>query len=323
MLEALKGLPASSDPNLLVGFDTRDDAAVYRVSDEIAVISTVDFITPPVDDPTWFGRIAAANSLSDIYAMGGQPVTALNLIMFPSKKLSMDILKGILQGGSEKVAEAGASLAGGHSVEDDEPKYGLAVTGIVSPKGVLTNAGAKSGDLLILTKPLGTGVLFNACRSGKLPLRDLEPILSQVAALNRTAMEIALKFEVHSITDITGFGILGHALEMATASSVRIEIEFSALPSYPNAVDMYRKGETTGSNTANSKFVEDSLHICARLSEEQHQWLFDPQTSGGLLLSVPAPLAETIVNQLRGAGVSSACVIGKVESSSHPEIRLV
>jgi len=141
--------------------------------------------------------------------------------------------------------------------------------------------------------------------------------------LNRTAMEIALKFEVHSITDITGFGILGHALEMATASSVRIEIEFSALPSYPNAVDMYRKGETTGSNTANSKFVEDSLHICARLSEEQHQWLFDPQTSGGLLLSVPAPLAETIVNQLRGAGVSSACVIGKVESSSHPEIRLV
>ena len=316
-------MPASSDPNLLVGFDTRDDAAVYRVSDEIAVISTVDFITPPVDDPTWFGRIAAANSLSDIYAMGGQPVTALNLIMFPSKKLSMDILKGILQGGSEKVAEAGASLAGGHSVEDDEPKYGLAVTGIVSPKGVLTNAGAKSGDLLILTKPLGTGVLFNACRSGKLPLRDLEPILSQVAALNRTAMEIALKFEVHSITDITGFGILGHALEMATASSVRIEIEFSALPSYPNAVDMYRKGETTGSNTANSKFVEDSLHICARLSEEQHQWLFDPQTSGGLLLSVPAPLAETIVNQLRGAGVSSACVIGKVESSSHPEIRLV
>jgi selenide,water dikinase len=322
-LEALKGLPASSDPNLLVGFDTCDDAAVYRVSDEIAVISTVDFITPPVDDPAWFGRIAAANSLSDIYAMGGHPITALNLIMFPSSKLSMEILKGILQGGSEKVAEAGASLAGGHSVEDDEPKYGLAVTGIVSPKGVLTNAGAKSGDLLILTKPLGTGVLFNACRSGKLPLRDLEPILPQVAALNRTAMEIALKFEVHSCTDITGFGILGHALEMATASSVRIEIEFSALPCYPNSVDMYRKGETTGSNKANRKLVEDSLHIDARLSEEQHQWLFDPQTSGGLLLSVPASVAEIIVNQLRDAGISSASVIGKVESSHHPEIRLV
>ena len=323
MLEALKGLPASSDPNLLVGFDTRDDAAVYRVSDEIAVISTVDFITPPVDDPTWFGRIAAANSLSDIYAMGGRPIIALNLIMFPSKKLSMEILKGILQGGSEKVVEAGASLAGGHSVEDDEPKYGLAVTGIISPKRVLTNAGAKPGDLLILTKPLGTGVLFNACRSGKLPLRDLEPILPQVAALNRTAMEIALKFEIHSCTDITGFGILGHALEMAVASSVRIELEFSALPSYPNSVDMYRKGETTGSNRANKKLVEDFLHISARLSGQQHQWLFDPQTSGGLLLSVPASLAETILNELMGAGVSSACVIGKVESSRHPEITLV
>ncbi len=323
MLEALRGLPASSDPNLLVGFDTSDDAAVYRVSDEIAVISTVDFITPPVDDPVWFGRIAAANSLSDIYAMGGQPITALNLIMFPSKKLSMEIFKGILQGGSQKVAEAGASLAGGHSVEDEEPKYGLAVTGIVSPKGVLTNAGAKPGDLLILTKPLGTGVLFNACRSGKLPLRDLEPILPQVAALNRTAMEIALKFEVHSCTDITGFGILGHALEMAKASSVGIDLEFSALPSYPNAVDMYRKGETTGSNEANRKLVEDFVQICARLSEEQHQWLFDPQTSGGLLLSVPASVAQTIVNQFRSAGVSSACVIGKVGSSPHPEIRLV
>ena len=323
MLEALKGLPASTDPNLLVGFDTSDDAAVYRISDEIALISTVDFITPPVDDPTWFGRIAAANSLSDIYAMGGRPITALNLIMFPSRKLGMEILKGILQGGSEKVAEAEASLAGGHSVEDAEPKYGLAVTGIISPKRVLTNAGAKPGDLLILTKPLGTGVLFNACRSGKLPLRDLEQILPQVAALNRTAMEIALKFEVHSCTDITGFGILGHALEMATASSVRIEIEFSALPCYPNSVDMYRKGETTGSNKANKKLVEDSLHIDARLSEEQHQWLFDPQTSGGLLLSVPASMAEVILTELRGAEISSASVIGKVESSHHPEIRLV
>ncbi len=316
-------MPASTDPDLLVGFETRDDAAVYRVSDEIAVISTVDFITPPVDDPVWFGRIAAANSLSDIYAMGGRPITALNLIMFPSKKLGMEILEGILQGGSEKVVEAGASLAGGHSVEDDEPKYGLAVTGIVSPKRVLTNAGARSGDLLILTKPLGTGVLFNACRSGKLPLSELEPILPGVAALNRSAIEIALEFEVHSCTDITGFGILGHALEMAMASSVEIELEFSALPSYPNSVDMYRRGETTGSNKPNRKLVEDFLHISARLSKEQHQWLFDPQTSGGLLLSVPASVAQTILNRLRGAGIASASVIGKVQSSPHSQIRVV
>jgi len=320
-LEALKGLPASSDPNLLVGFETSDDAAVYRVSDEIAVISTVDYITPPVDDPIWFGRIAAANSLSDIYAMGGRPLTALNLVMFPSRKLSVETLKSILRGGSEKVAEAGASLAGGHSVEDDEPKYGLAVTGIVSPNRVLTNSGAKPGDLLILTKPLGTGVLFNACRSGNLPWSDLEPILPTVAALNRTAMEHALRFDAHSCTDITGFGILGHALEMAKASSVRIEIEFSALPAYPHSMDMYRKGETTGSNKANRLLVEDFLDISARLSEAQFQWLFDPQTSGGLLLSVAGPRAGDLLNELRAAGLHSASLIGKVASGS-PEIVL-
>ncbi len=316
-------MPASSDPNLLVGFETSDDAAVYRVSDEMAVISTVDFITPPVDDPVWFGRIAAANSLSDVYAMGGRPITALNLIMFPSKKLGMETLKGILRGGSEKVAEAGASLAGGHSVEDEEPKYGLAVTGIVHPQRVITNAGARPGDLLILTKPLGTGVLFNARRSGKLPWSDLEPILPLVAALNGTAIEIALKFELHSCTDITGFGILGHTLEMAMASSVRIDLEFGALPRYPNSVDMYRRGETTGSNRPNRKLVEDFLHISARLPEEEHRWLFDPQTSGGLLLCVPAPRAETLLGELRAAGLSSAAMIGKVLSSPRPEIGLV
>jgi selenide,water dikinase len=322
-LEVLQALPASSDPNLLVGFDKYDDAAVYRVSDDIAVVSTVDFITPPVDDPIWFGRIAAANSLSDIYAMGGRPITALNLIMFPSGKLGADILKGIIQGGGEKVAEAGASLGGGHSVEDDEPKYGLAVTGVVSPKRVLTNAGAKPGDLLILTKPLGTGVLFNARRSGKLPWKELESILPEVAALNKTAMEIALKFEVHACTDITGFGILGHSLEMARASSVQIDLEFSALPFYPNSLEMYRKGETTGSNKANLALVRDFLHISARISGQQHKLLFDPQTSGGLLLSVTESQADVLLTELLGAGVNSASLIGKVLSSLNPGIRLV
>jgi selenide,water dikinase len=322
-LEILQGLPASSDPNLLVGFGGCDDAAVYRVSDEIAVVSTVDFITPPVDDPIWFGRIAAANSLSDIYAMGGRPITALNLVMFPSRKLGIEILKGIIQGGGEKVAEAGASLAGGHSVEDDEPKYGLAVTGIVSPNGVLTNAGAKPGDLLILTKPLGTGVLFNARRSGKLPWRELELILPEVAALNRRSMEIALKFDVHACTDITGFGILGHSLEMARASSVRFDIEFSALPFYPNSMEMYRKGETTGSNKANRELVRDFIHLSARVSEQQLELLFDPQTSGGLLMSVPESRAGALLGELRGSGVNSASLIGNVTASPHPEIRLV
>jgi len=316
-------LRGSHDPNLLVGFETSDDAAVYRLSDQIAVVSTVDFITPPVDDPLWFGRIAAANSLSDVYAMGGRPITALNLIMFPSRKLGIEVLKGILQGGSEKVAEAGASLAGGHSVDDNEPKYGLAVTGVVSPHRVLTNSGAKPGDILILTKPLGTGVLFNAHRSGKLPWGDLEPILPQVAALNGTALEIALKFELHACTDITGFGILGHTLEMAKASSVRIDIEFGALPFYPHSLDMYRKGETTGSNKPNRQLVEGYLQICAKLSEAQNKWLFDPQTSGGVLLSIPASRAEMLLSELKAAGLGSAAIIGKVESGPHPELRLV
>ncbi len=178
----LKGLGASNDPNLLVGFDTSDDAAVYRVAPDMALISTVDYITPPVNDPYWFGQIAAANSLSDVYAMGGKPLTALNLVMFPSKKLDMAFLKDILRGGSDKVREADASMAGGHSVDDNEPKYGLAVTGSVHPDRILTNSGSRAGDALILTKPLGTGVLFNANRSGKLPYPELEAILPRVAA---------------------------------------------------------------------------------------------------------------------------------------------
>ena len=192
---------------------------MYRLSPGTAVISTVDYITPPVDDPYWFGQIAAANSLSDVYAMGGKPVTALSLVMFPSTKLDMGVLKKILQGGTDKVLEADASMVGGHSVDDNEPKYGLSVTGTVHPDRILTNCGAQEDDALILTKPLGTGVLFNASRSRKLPYPELEAILPQVAALNRTAMEVALNFDVHACTDITGFGIMGHTLELAKGSN--------------------------------------------------------------------------------------------------------
>ncbi|MBW2467725.1 MAG: selenide, water dikinase SelD, partial [Deltaproteobacteria bacterium] len=285
--EALKGLNASNDPNLLVGFDTSDDAAVYRVSPEIALISTVDYITPPVDDPYWFGQIAAANSLSDIYAMGGQPLTALNLVMFPSKKLDMIFLKEILRGGNDKVLEAGASMAGGHSVDDNEPKYGLAVTGKVHPDHVLTNCGAQVGDALILTKPLGTGVLFNANRSGKLPYAELESILPQIAALNRNAIEVALKFDVHACTDVTGYGILGHTLELARGNAVQIELIYENLPFYPNALRMYEKGETTGSNKANRKMAEGAWESGTQPSAAEQELLFDPQTSGGLLLVIP------------------------------------
>jgi selenide,water dikinase len=232
----------------------------------LAFISTVDFITPPVDDPYWFGQIAAANSLSDVYAMGGKPLTALNLVMFPPKKLDKSVLKEILRGGNDKVIEAGASMAGGHSVDDNEPKYGLAVTGIVHPDKILTNCGAREGDILILTKPLGTGVLFNACRSGKLSFKELELILPHVAALNKKALDTAVNFDIHACTDITGFGIVGHSLEMAKGSRVQIDLSYKELPIYPHALEMYRKGETTGSNKANRKLSEGHLIISAKIS---------------------------------------------------------
>jgi len=289
----------------------------------MAVISTVDFITPPVDDPVWFGRIAAANSLSDIYAMGGRPLTALNLVMFPARKLGTELLRGILQGGHEKVSEAGASLAGGHSVEDEEPKYGLAVTGVVSPDRVLRNTGARPGDHLILTKPLGTGVLFNARRARKLPWAELERILPEVAALNGRALEIALRYDIHACTDVTGFGILGHSLEMAQGSGLRVELSYSALPFYPNALEMYERGETTGSNRANRELVQGVLAIEAKMTSRQQELLFDPQTSGGLLLSVPPDQAEDLVVELHTGGVASARKIGQVAVSAKPGLRIV
>jgi len=306
-----------------VGFDTSDDAAVYRLTPEVAVISTVDFITPPVDDPVWFGRIAAANALSDVYAMGGKPVVALNLVMFPSKKLDKGLLRDMLSGGFEKVQESGAALAGGHSVDDLEPKYGLAVTGTVHPDRVLTNCNAKPGDALVLTKLLGTGVLFNACRSKKLPYRDLEPILPKVAELNRAAIETALTFEIHSCTDITGFGFLGHALEMARGSKVRIEVAFGRLPVHPYVFDMYRKGETTGSNKANRKMAQGWWEQQRKLSHPEQELLFDPQTSGGLLLSLPGPQAGELVQKLKEAGVEDAVVIGEVLASGQPGIVII
>ena len=296
---------------------------MYRVSPEIALISTVDYITPPVDDPYWFGQIAAANSLSDIYAMGGQPLTALNLVMFPSKKLDMVFLKEILRGGSDKVLEAGAVMAGGHSVDDNEPKYGLAVTGIVHPDHVLTNCGAQVGDALILTKPLGTGVLFNANSSGKLPYAEMESLLPQVATLNRTAIEVALEFDMHACTDVTGFGILGHMLELARGNNVRIELIYENLPFYPSALQMYEKGETTGSNKANRRLAEGAWELSTQRSVVEQDLLFDPQTSGGLLLVLPDAQADDLIASLKNEGIEAAVRVGEVVATDRPFIRIV
>ena len=308
---------------MLVGFETSDDAAVYRLSADIAVISTVDYITPPVDDPYWFGQVAAANSLSDVYAMGGKPLTALNVVMFPSKQLDIGILKEILRGGSDKVMEAGASMAGGHTVDDNEPKYGLAVTGAVHPERILTNCSAQKGDALILTKPLGTGVLFNACRSGKFPLKELERLLPRIASLNRKAVETALKFNIHACTDVTGFGIVGHALEIAKGSGMQLNLFYKNFPFYPDALRMYRKGVKTGSNKPNRKLSEGFLEIKSKISTHEEELLFDPQTSGGLLLSVRASQAGELIAKLKNAGIESAVCIGEVTGGNGPCVRII
>ena len=316
-------MPASNDPNLLVGFDTGDDAAVYRLTDDLAVVSTADYITPPVDEPIWFGRIAAANALSDVYAMGGRPVTALNLVMFPEKKLGTEVLREILKGSHEKVTEAGASLAGGHSTDNPEPVFGLAVTGVVSPKRILTNAGARPGDALILTKPLGTGVLFNACRSGRLPREDLDSVLLEVAALNGPAVACALDHDVHACTDVTGFALAGHALEMAAGSGKTIEIRYANLPIHPHVLEMYAKGETTGSNRPNRRLADGRFELKVQLTANQEELLFDPQTSGGLLLAVTGDQADRLLEDLHRAGVVRAAIIGQVRDWDGVGLRIV
>ena len=297
-----------------MGIETADDAAVYRLTDEIAMINTVDFITPPVDDPYWFGQISAANSISDVYSMGGTPITALNVVMFPSKHLDMGVLKDILKGGHDKVVEAGACMVGGHTVDDEEPKYGLCVNGVVHPSRIITNAGGQPGDALILTKPLGSGVLFNGVRSGKLPFKDLErDTLPSLASLNDKAMAAALQYDLHACTDITGFGILGHLLEVAHGSNARVVLDYKNLLFYADALAMYKKGETTGSNKPNRAMVQKHhLDIQVSLSRPEEELLYDPQTSGGLLLSLPGHQADELLTSLAAAGVKNAVQIGTI-----------
>jgi selenide,water dikinase len=282
------------------------------------MINTVDYITPPVDDPYWFGQIAAANSISDVYSMGGRPLTALNVVMFPTKHLDLGVLREILRGGNDKVVEAGACLVGGHSVDDNEPKYGLCVNGIVHPDRIITNAGARPGDALILTKPLGSGVLFNATRAGKFSSTELErSILPVIAALNGAAMATALRFDLHACTDVTGFGLLGHLLEMAAGGGVHGVVDFSALPFYQGALDMYNKGQTTGSNKANRGLVARYPLVLARtLTSSQEELLYDPQTSGGLMLAVPKDQAPRLLSDLRAAGIGYAAMIGEIIAGS-------
>lgn len=311
LAQVLRGLPAVSDPNLLVGSEHFDDAGVYRLNGDTALVMTLDFFPPLVDDPYQFGRIAAANSLSDVYAMGARPLCALNIVGFPDKELPIAVLGEILRGGAERVAAAGAVIAGGHSVRDTEIKYGLSVTGVVHPEKILANKGACPGDVLVLTKPLGSGTLTTAFKQGKIAEHDLAEAIDIMTDLNAGACDAALEVGVNAATDITGFGFIGHAFEMAQASRVTIEIEAGAVPLMNQAMELARAGVVT--RAAKSNLAHAGQQLASRgLDEVLLNLLADAQTSGGLLLSVPSERAERLMTALKAKRTRAAVIVGKV-----------
>lgn len=299
------------DPNLLVGFAGADDAGVYRLGPDQALVLTVDFITPPVDDPYLYGQIAAANALSDVYAMGGRPLVCLNLACFPFTRLDEEVLGKIMAGSSAKVTEAGAVVAGGHTVEDSEPKFGLSVTGLVHPERIWTNHGASAGDVLILTRPIGSGVLFNANREGKVSAAALEACTRQLVQLNDASARIAADYAVHAATDISGFGLAGHGLEMARGSGVTLQIDSGSVPFFDEALAMYERGVTTRVNQSNRAMVANQCDF-GSLPRFWQEMMIDPQTSGGLLIAVAESDAPGLQEALVAGGVPAARVIGRV-----------
>jgi selenide,water dikinase len=319
--EILQSLPRQSHPDLLVGMETADDAGVYRLTPEIALIQTVDFFTPVVNDPYTFGQIAAANALSDVYAMGGQPLTALNIVCYPSKTVPKEVLQAILAGGLDKIHEAGALLVGGHSVDDTELKYGLSVTGVVHPDRVLTNGGARVGDQLILTKPLGTGVIATAMK-GRLASPEAEAEAIRVmTALNRLPAECLESQAVHAVTDITGFGLLGHTLEMASASKVEITFYAHRVPLLAAAREYAAMGLVPAGSFANRNFCAKSLQVAPDIDPVLVDLMSDAQTNGGLLLAVSPYQVQPFLNCLTSHGIS-ASHIGEVTGSAPGRIRL-
>jgi selenide,water dikinase len=291
---------------------TSDDAGVFRLRDDLAIVNTVDFFTPIVDDPYTFGAIAATNSLSDVYAMGGEPKTALNVVCFPQKDLDREILVEILRGGVEKADEAGVAVVGGHTVDDPEVKYGMAVTGVIDPRRVVRNVGAAPGDELLLSKPLGTGILATALKREKLGGKAYEAAVRSMATLNKGAAEAMLRYDVHAATDVTGFGLLGHAHEMAFGSGVTLEIEAEALPLLPDLDRLVADGHLTGGCKRNRAYLEGKVSVAATVITPLREAAYDPQTSGGLLISLPAVQAASLLADLRRSGLESARRIGRV-----------
>jgi selenide, water dikinase len=326
----LRRLPRPTDPNVLVGFDTNDDAGVYLLSPEMAMVQTVDFFTPIVDDPYTFGQIAAANSLSDVYAMGGKPVSALSIVGFPDKG-DPEILEQIIRGGLSKMTEAKCSVIGGHSIRNDDIQFGYAVTGMIHPQRVWRNVGARAGDVLLLTKAIGTGVLSTALKKDRAPVADLQAAIASMSQLNRAASEALQEVQekagaarpIHAVTDITGFGLLGHAREMALGNSERgiepvsLEIDHSAVQYLPGALEAARGGFLPGGLKNNRDFIGDCVGFAESVRQEYRDLLFDPQTSGGLLVAISPESADKAVSALEGRSVS-ARRIGKVIPKTNP-----
>jgi selenide,water dikinase len=300
--------------------ESLDDAGVYKLSDDLAIIQTIDFFTPIVDDPYDFGQIAVANALSDVYAMGGKPLTAMNVVCFPTKKLDISILKDILKGGIDKMMEAGVTLVGGHSIDDAELKYGLSVTGIVHPKRMITNAGAKVGDKLILTKPLGTGIISTALKAGKAGKETIARITKYMASLNKKASELMQELEVHACTDITGFGFIGHACQIAQNSQVGIKVSSGSVPIFTEVESFAKAGLCPGGLKRNMEFYGKMVEFSKQVPDFIKDILFDPQTSGGLLISLPSEEADLLVGRLKKAGISEAAIVGEAISKPHGKI---
>ena len=307
-------LPKIDDPKVLVGTSTADDAAVYQVNDSLAIVQTVDYFTPVVDDPYTFGAITAANSLSDIYAMGAQPLFALNVVGFPSKKLPMEVLAEILRGGADKAVEAGINVIGGHTIDDPEPKYGMVVTAVIHPSEIITNAGAKEGDYLVLTKPLGIGIITTAMKKGLVSSETIEEAITVMSTLNKKAAEAMIKVGVNACTDITGFGLLGHLHEMVKASGVGAQLNVSDMPVIPEAWELIKTkvGVISGGTRKNLEFLRESLVYREGVTEEELLVLADAQTSGGLLLAVSEERLADLLHELKTVGVGTSAVIGKI-----------
>jgi cysteine desulfurase len=321
--EVLAKLPVPTDPAVLVGAAGADDAAVYRLTDELALVVTVDFFTPIVDDPYWFGAISAANSLSDVYAMGARPLFALNVVGFPERRLPLSVLERILAGAADKAAEAGVSILGGHTVEDTEPKFGLAVTGVVHPDRVVTNAGARPGDLLVLTKPLGLGIVATALKQGLAGEEAAMEAREVMATLNRGAAEAMVEVGVHAATDVTGFGLLGHGRELAAASGVDLGISVAAVPVLAGARELAAAGAVPGGTLANLEHVSPATDFAPGVTRVDRLLLADAQTSGGLLISVAEAAAPRLLAELERRGVACAATIGRVTGPGEGRIRVV